>query len=106
MKSIFKLTSLSLPALLLAMFPATPVTAQEGVEESVEQLADEIGEAIESWVEENDIEDRCSQIPHRLHREPCGRPRVKEVVSLGPGDPCKKRHCSVIHGTPGLRTPH
>ena len=52
MKSIFKcLSSLSLPALLLATMPASCVVAQESVEEAVGQLADEIGEAIESWVE-------------------------------------------------------
>ena len=58
MNSISKyLASLSMQALLLAMLPASCVFAQESVEESVEQLADEIGEAIESWVEENDIEE-------------------------------------------------
>ena len=69
MKSIFKcLSSLSLPALLLATMPASCVVAQESVEEAVGQLADEIGEAIESWVEENDVEEIGEEVGEAIEQ--------------------------------------
>ena len=69
MKSIFKcLSSLSLPALLLATMPASCVVAQESVEEAVGQLADEIGEEIESWVEENDVEEIGEEVGEAIEQ--------------------------------------